>query len=72
MMTRSEYNVIRRYASNVIAEHGGILQAYAYIEYILIRIEWTIFQKDISDKLGDEYDFFCNILHEIEDRIYLN
>ena len=30
-MTKAEYNVIKRYASNVIAELGGILQAYAYI-----------------------------------------
>ena len=71
-MTRAEHNVVRRYASNVIAEHGGILQAYAYIEYVLIRLEWTIFQKDISDKLGNEYAFYCNVLNEIQDRIYMN
>jgi hypothetical protein len=71
-MTKAEYTVIKRYASNVIAEHGGLLQAYAYIEYVLMKIEMSIFQNHIVDKLMDEYEFFCTILDELECRIYMN
>jgi hypothetical protein len=71
-MTKAEYTVIKRYASNVIAEHGGLLQAYAYIEYVLMKIEMSLFQNHIVDKLMDEYEFFCTILDELESRIYMN
>ena len=71
-MTKAEYNVIKRYAGNVINEHGGLLQAYAYIEYVLMKIEMTICQNHIIDKLMIEYDFFSEILDEIECRIYMN
>lgn len=71
-MTKAEYTVIKRYASNVIAEHGGLLQAYAYIEYVLMKIEMSIFQNHIVDKLMNEYEFFCTILDELESRIYMN
>ena len=71
-MTKAEYNVIKRYAGNVIAEQGGILQAYAYIEYVLAKIEWTICQNPINEKLMNQYDFYCSILDEVECRIYLN
>ena len=71
-MTKAEYNVIKRYAGNVIREHGGLLQAHAYIEYVLMKIEMTICQNHIIDKLMVEYDFFCDILDEIECRIYMN
>ena len=71
-MTKAEYTVIKRYASNVIAEHGGLLQAYAYIEYVLMKIEMSLFQNHIVDKLKDEYEFFCTILDELESRIYMN
>ncbi len=71
-MTKADYNVIKRYASNVIAEQGGILQAYAYIEYILAKIEWTICQNRINHKLRNQYDFYSCVLDEVECRIYMN
>lgn len=71
-MTRSEWNVVRRFASNVIREHGGILQALAYTDYVLAKLEYTICQKEICDKLGDEYKFYCSVYDEIEERIWLN
>ena len=71
-MTKAEWNVVRRFASNVIREHGGILQALAYTEYVLSKIEYSICRLDINDKLGNEYMFYCNVYNEIEERIWLN
>jgi hypothetical protein len=71
-MTKAEWNVVRRFASNVIREHGGILQSLAYIEYVLAKIEFTICQSDINEKLGNEYKFYCSVYDEIEERIWLN
>jgi len=71
-MTKAEYNVVKLYAGNVINEQGGILQAYAYIEYVLSKIEWTICQNPINEKLMNQYDFYFTILDEIECRIYMN
>lgn len=71
-MTKAEWNVVRRFASNVIREHGGILQALAYTEYVLAKLEWTICQNDINEKLGNEYKFYCSVYDEIEERIWLN
>ena len=71
-MTKAEWNVVRRFASNVIREHGGILQALAYTEYVLSKIEYSICRLDINDKLNNEYMFYCNVYDEIEERIWLN
>jgi len=71
-MTKAEWNVVRRFASNVIREHGGILQALAYTEYVLAKLEYTICQNEINDKLNNEYKFYCSVYDEIEERIWLN
>lgn len=71
-MTKAEWNVVRRFASNSIKQHGGILPALAHIEYVLGKIEWTICQKDISEKLGNERKFYLSVYDEIEERIWLN
>jgi hypothetical protein len=71
-MTKAEWNVVRRFASNVIREHGGILPALAYTEYVLAKLELTICQMEINEKLGNEYKFYCNVYDEIEERIWLN
>lgn len=71
-MTKAEWNVVRRFASNVIREQGGILQSLAYINYLLAKLEHTICQSDINDRLNNEYKFYCSVYDEIEERIWLN
>ncbi len=71
-MTKAEWNVVRRFARCSIREHGGILQALAYTEYILTKLECTICQNELNDRLNNEYVFYCNVYNEIEERIWLN
>lgn len=71
-MTKAELNIVRRYAGNVIREHGGILEAMAYMEYVLMKLEMSICRNPINDKLNNEYMFFCNVFDDIEERIWLN
>ncbi len=67
-----ESSIVKGYAVGLIDVHGGILEAYSFAEYILIRIEQRICLFGMVNKLMDEYGFYCSVLDYLEAMIKMN
>lgn len=64
--------MVRSYALGLFEVHGGFLEAYAFTEYILMRIEQRICVLGMRDNLMEEYGFYCDVLDYIDAMIKMN
>ena len=64
--------MIRGYVLGLMDAHGGILEAYAFTEYILVRMEQRICLFGMKKKLMQEYEFYCDVLDYMSAMIKMN
>ena len=64
--------MIKGYALGLMDAHGGILEAHAFTEYILTRMEQRICLFGMKRRMLDEYEFYCDVLDYIDAMIRMN
>lgn len=64
--------MVRGYAIGLMDTHGGILEAYSFAEYILVRLEQRICLFGMKKKLMSEYAFYCDVLDYLDAMIKMN
>jgi hypothetical protein len=64
--------MIKGYALGLMDAHGGILEAHAFTEYILVRMEQRICLSGMNRKILQEYEFYCDVLDYIDAMIKMN
>jgi hypothetical protein len=64
--------MIKGYALGLMDAHGGILEAHAFTEYILTRMEQRICLFGMKRRMVEEYEFYCDVLDYIDAMIRMN